>query len=542
MAATGRDLIISRDYLLTQKNKVVTTDRPSDLLSDKKGMYAFNLMAMLLGVDGSTWLEDKAAFPQESVNQTDLYRPTVDFTPKFGFMNDPNGLIWDGSVYHLYFQHETEKVVAGSPRWGHATSNDLLHWVQGPTAIDISPDGEGNAFSGSCVYDRNNTSGLWSAGEPGGLVAIYTRAFGANQSQWVASSHDGGKTFVDYPLNPVIDIGSDQFRDPDVKWHAETKRWIMSVAKSREHKIAFYSSPDLLHWQHESDFGPSGTVGIDYECPDIFYVDGKWVLLVSVNPGAPQGGSATQYFVGDFNGTVFTPTTTVTNWLDFAKDNYAGKLWTDMPGGEAVYITWLGNWQYCQKTPTAQEGWRSAMSLPRTLRLEPDQFGNLKLYQQPRGIEALRRNSTSMAPSANSSQYYSLPADGNAVEVVLTANMSSPEGNGYFEMRIENQGGEFVSIGYDVSSTSLWIDRGHLSGFSNPFFTDKFSTALGETTILDLRVVFDRSTLEVYAMNGLHTATLAVFPRDPLTHISVSGEGIANNATGMLYTLQKCIG
>ncbi len=239
----------------------------------------------------------------------ELYRPQFHFTPSQHWMNDPNGLVYHRGEYHLFFQHNPFGSTWGHMSWGHAVSRDLVHWEQLPVAI---PElGDEKVFSGSAVVDKENTSGLGTAREPA-MVAVYTAARPGSQAQSLAYSTDRGRTWKRYAGNPVLDIGSGEFRDPKVFWYAPERKWVMVVAKALEHKVQLYSTPDLKTWTHMSDFGPANATGGAWECPDLFplAVDGdprrtKWVMLVSLNPGAIAGGSGMQYFVGDFDGTTF---------------------------------------------------------------------------------------------------------------------------------------------------------------------------------------------------------------------------------------------
>ncbi|WP_405730637.1 GH32 C-terminal domain-containing protein [Streptomyces sp. NBC_01537] len=268
------------------------------------------------------------------------YRPQFHFTPAENWMNDPNGLIWYKGQYHLFFQYNPSGNSWGNMSWGHAVSTDLVHWKQLPVAVP--QDDQEMIFSGSVVLDKNNTTGIGTRKNPP-LVAIYTsyqKATGI-QEQALAYSTDGGTKWTKYSGNPVLDINSPNFRDPKVFWYAPTRSWLMAVALSDQHKISFYSSPDLKHWTHQSDFGPTGATGGAWECPDLFPlpVDGdprktKWVLAVNLNPGSIAGGSGAQYFVGDFNGKKFTaddtgaytpPSGTVLQ--DFESGSYAN--WTN---------------------------------------------------------------------------------------------------------------------------------------------------------------------------------------------------------------------
>ncbi len=239
------------------------------------------------------------------------FRPQFHFTPARNWMNDPNGLVFHEGEYHLFFQHHPRRRTWGTISWGHAVSTDLVHWRELPVAIPAARDE--SVWSGSVVVDHRNTTGFGTSGTPA-MVAIYTAADPRRhsvQSQALAYSLDRGRTWTRYADNPVLEFGEDEFRDPKVFWHGPTERWIMPVALALRRKVRLYSSPDLKRWTLESEFGPQGAISGVYEVPDLFAleVDGRqrWVLVVSVTPGAPSGGSGTQYFLGDFDGRRFTP-------------------------------------------------------------------------------------------------------------------------------------------------------------------------------------------------------------------------------------------
>lgn len=252
------------------------------------------------------------------------YRPQLSFSPARNWMNDPNGLLYYKGVYHLFFQYNPKDEVWGNMSWGHATSTDLVHWTQQPVAIPQSFNAQGQStediFSGSAVVDTYNTTGLGTRKNPA-MVAIYTSSYpsanpkyGGLQAQSLAYSLDAGKTWKKYAGNPVLNINNANFRDPKVFWYAPAHEWRMVVVRALDHVVAIYSSKNLKQWTHLSDFGPAGATGGAWECPDLFpmELDGnphriKWVMAVSINPGGINGGSAGQYFVGNFNGTTFTP-------------------------------------------------------------------------------------------------------------------------------------------------------------------------------------------------------------------------------------------
>jgi len=331
---------------------------------------------------------DQSIVSAENLDE-EFYRPNYHFTPKANWMNDPNGMFYLNGTYHLYFQHYPDDNVWGPMHWGHATSKDLIQWKEQPIAL--YPDELGLIFSGSAVVDKENTSGFGKDGIAP-VVAIYTyhnmdgeKAGDIDfQTQGIAYSLDEGMTWTKYSDNPVIkNPGIKDFRDPKVIWDNQTNKWIMSLAAGN--KIMFYSSANLIDWTLESEFGADkGEHGGVWECPDLFpmKLEGsettKWVLLVSINPSGPNGGSATQYFIGDFDGHNFVLDKDFEKqlqqknsiWLDYGRDNYAGVTWSNIPesDGRHLFIGWMSNWDYARDVPTYK--WRSTMTIARELKLK----------------------------------------------------------------------------------------------------------------------------------------------------------------------------
>lgn len=304
------------------------------------------------------------------------FRPQIHFSQPSNWMNDPNGMIYFNNKYHLFYQYYPGSLVWGPMHWGHAISTDLIHWQNLPVAL--YPDSLGYIFSGSIVPDIHNTSGFGKDGKIA-LVAIFTHhdpikeKEGTNtfQNQSIAYSIDEGKNWIKFSGNPIVhNPGIKDFRDPKVFWYEPQKKWIMTLATMD--KITLYSSPDLKNWIKESEFGKSvGAHGGVWECPDLFPItyNGKiiWVLIVSINPGGYNTGSATQYFTGNFDGKQFKPYDTNTKWLDYGPDEYAGVTWNNTRN-KRIFIGWMSNWQYATEVPTTP--WRSAMTIARTLNLK----------------------------------------------------------------------------------------------------------------------------------------------------------------------------
>ncbi len=355
-----------------------------------------------------------------STDTLEQYRPIYHFTPPEQWMNDPNGMVYYEGEYHLFYQHYPDSNVWGPMHWGHAVSEDLVHWDRLPIAL--YPDSLGYIFSGSAVIDKNNTSGLGTEENPP-MVAIYTyhdaekAETGAidYQTQGIAYSTDRGRSWTKYQQNPVIpNPGIEDFRDPKVFWYAAQEKWVMTLAVSNH--VSFYSSPDLKSWTKESEFGQEwGSHAGVWECPDLFPItvegteEEKWVLLLSINPGGPNEGSATQYFVGDFDGKTFTLDDAFQEdvrdengvWLDYGPDNYAGVTWANVSDddGRRLFMGWMSNWHYGQEVPTY--AWRSAMTVPRTLELVNLPVG-LRVTSKPvEELHALRQSTQSLEATSH---------------------------------------------------------------------------------------------------------------------------------------------
>ncbi|TKR26640.1 glycoside hydrolase family 32 protein [Cellulomonas hominis] len=447
-------------------------------------------------------------------------RPQAHFTARDTWLNDPNGLVFHDGVWHLFFQNNPSGSTWGNISWGHAVSRDLVSWTELPVAIAATS--EEMVFSGSAVVDAHNTSGLAGAGETA-LVAVYTSSYTAHserpgiQAQSLAYSVDDGATWHRYAGNPVLDIGSGEFRDPKVFWHGgDDGRWIMVAVEATEHRVAIYSSPNLVDWSLESRFGPAHATGGVWECPDLFPLrvrgtdEEKWVLVVSLNPGGIAGGSGTQYFVGDFDGTAFTPDRVVEDggiedydWLDHGPDYYAGVSFSGAPGGRRVTIAWASNWAYANSTPT--EPWRSAMSLARSLDLVRCADGRLRVAQSP------VLPSPDDLPDGVLVHRLVVPTrPGERSEIALTAG--------------DPASAERVQIVLDGSSRTLTCDRtaGGDTGF-HADFPGSFQAPLQGAQLTDLTIVVDGCVVEVYADGGLATVTMLVFPSAPLTEVSLEG-------------------
>ena len=515
------------------------------------------LLALLLGAATLTHAQPAAQGPARTPaeNYNEPLRPQVHFSPAHHWMNDPNGPIFFGGEYHLFYQSNPAGDTPGNVSWGHAVSPDLLHWRELPIAIPATPTEQ--AFTGSVVIDEHNTSGLCQP-EKLCLVAIYTAHHDATggrpqrEAQALAVSQDNGLTWQRYAGNPVLDLNLPNFRDPSVSWSRKTNSWLMAVALPDNHQVLFFTSPDLKRWTKLSTFGPAGaTTQLDpkaqWECPTLLHLGpengtgtGLWALKVGLNPGALQGGSGEQYFLGNFDGKTFTqdPRSGSHGWTDYGKDSYCSIPFNNRPGFRIV-IGWMDNWQYADKLPTSP--WRGQMTLPHML-FEHETPNSVSLLQdliveplrigKPHPIrhtipvrEFLPEILTpgDMAPSlANTT---------SPVEFLLRLN---PADASHIGVRFFSDLYHYVEVAFSLVDKTLTVDRTHAGGLPMSFlgpiapsvddlgsdvgppeppgFTTKTSAPIDPKLPLDLHIVIDRSSIEVLAQDGTISITNLLLP------------------------------
>ena len=439
------------------------------------------------------WKEIKFSNEFDTTNR-EKFRPAYHHTPQYGWMNDPNGMFYKDGEWHLYYQYNPYGSLWENMTWGHSVSKDLVHWEALPLAIEA--DAIGTIFSGSCVVDKDNTAGFGK----NTVIAFYTSA-GEAQTQSMAYSTDGGRTFNKYEKNPVVTFNAPDFRDPKVFWYEGTHRWIMMLAVGQEMQI--WSSANLKDWQKESSFGSEyGNHGGVWECPDMLKIEDKWVLICNINPGGPFGGSATQYFIGDFDGKKFTCESMpkVTKWLDYGKDHYATVSFSNAPEGRTVVMAWMSNWQYANQVPTRQ--FRSANSIARDLGLFKD------------GEETY----VSVIPSKEN-----LAMRGNKVKNPTATCEIVVDVKGSMELTLSNAKGEQVVMNYDSQKQTFAMDRTKSGDMS---FSEAFpivTVAPTHGNMKQLRLFIDNSSIEAFAGDGKMAMTNLVFPSEPYNIIKVKG-------------------
>lgn len=480
--------------------------------------------------DDACWANMTLADSFDTTNR-EKYRPVYHHTPLYGWMNDPNGMFYKDGIWHLYYQWNPYGSKWQNMTWGHSSSKDLVTWEHHPAAIEAN--GLGAVFSGSSVVDTENTAGFGKDA----IVSLYTSA-DVSQVQSLAHSNDNGQTFDIYPGNPLITLESEA-RDPNMFWDAANRRWVLSLAHALDHEMLFFTSPDLKEWTLQGAFGKGiGAQDGVWECPDLFKLkvggtnEEKWVLVCNINPGGPFGGSATQYFVGDFDGKTFKADTDAngnipTKWMDYGKDHYATVSWSDAPDNRRTLIGWMSNWQYAAEVPTLQ--FRSANTLPREAGLFKGADGQLYLSSAPapellklRGKETVSVRKKSVGKKVSE---YALPASNSGVcEILLDLDCRKAEA---VDVKIANKAGEYVTLKYDPSEHTLSFDRRN-SGtvdFSQDFPAVTVAPTFDNGKKVSLRIFIDKSSMEVFGNNGKFVMTNLVFPTNPYSSISVNAEG-----------------
>lgn len=481
----------------------------------------------------------------EDLKQSDVYdfkydeqfRPIYHFSPRYGWTNDPNGMVYFDGTYNLYYQHNPYGSMWGNMSWGHATTTDLVNWKQ--EAVAIRPDSLGAIFSGSAVVDYNNTAGFGK----NAMIAIYTSS-GTTQTQSIAYSTDGGLTYKKYDHNPVlIDPNYIDFRDPKVFWHTASNQWIMSLATTQV--ITFYSSPNLKDWTKLSDFGTGiGDHGGVWECPDLFPLNyngqTKWVLLVSINPGGPNGGSATQYFIGDFDGKTFkADDLPYPLWIDYGRDNYAGVTWADAPNNRRIFIGWMSNWDYTNFAPTMN--FRNGMTIPRELSLANN------------GKHVVLRN----APVKETDKLRAVAPvvlNNVAVDKTYTIDKLLDENNGAYELEmtikpqqakvvsfaLENSKNENISFKFDIASETFSVDRSKsgIIDFANNFASDNIKAPLVKKDAYTIRLLVDKASTEIFINDGDLVQTNTVFPAEPYNRLTFNVDGQASIENIKIYKIK----
>lgn len=482
---------------------------------------------------------------------TDPYRPVYHFTAPQNWINDANGLVYSNGQYQLFYQYNPFSANPGHLSWGHAASSDLLRWTHLPVALTEYKGADGSntmIFSGSAVIDKDNTSELFPAAKADNLVAFYTGhvergGVTVAQHQNLATSQDGGLTWQRYAGNPVLNIGSKEFRDPKVFWYAPQQKWVMATVKADQQLVYLYESKNLKNWTFLSRWGRAGDTVREWECPDLFElpVPGggtKWVLLISSgNPTEQFRGQ--QYFLGQFDGRKFTPDQAYdeATYLDFGKDFFAGVTFNNAPNNRRILVGWANNWAYARDVPTGTQ-WRGSFAVPRELSLRRTAQG-LVLIQQPvaelrqMGKATVNLKNQTLKPGAAG---YEVPFRGESYDLELTLKPGPAK---VLTLNVLQSEAERTALRYDVARQELTLDRTQSGnvGF-NPLFASTRETAKVplQSGLLHLRLLVDKSVVEVFAQNGETTLTDLVFPRQHTGRITLTAEGGAARITTLRLT------
>jgi fructan beta-fructosidase len=460
------------------------------------------------------------------------FRSAYHFSPPYGWTNDPNGMVYYAGEYHLFYQHNPQGVKWGNMSWGHAVSTDLVHWGHLPVAL--FPDSLGDIFSGSAVVDENNTAGFQQGSEKT-LLAFYTyNKEGYGQTQALAYSNDKGRTWTKYAQNPVLrpDSGKPDFRDPKVFWYAAENKWVMVLAVGSV--VEFYSSKNAKDWTYESTFGNSyGNHDGVWECPDLFYIPlsggqrGAWILLVNNSRNDENSGraSATQYFVGNFDGKTFTSESPAqnepANWLDRGNEHYALVTWSNAPGNRKIGIAWMNNWEYANEIPG--KNFRGTMSIPRELTLAHENGRYLLKNYPVKEIESLRVEKTEFSniQITDNRVTKNLPPSG-AYELLMNIEKQSAQKFGF---TLKNSKDEKAIIAFDFKNNQFSVDKTK-SGITD--FSDKFPAITIASIVAkneyQLRILVDRCSIEAFLDGGEVSMTNLVFPNEPYRTIEFFSE------------------
>ncbi|MCY0976657.1 glycoside hydrolase family 32 protein [Chryseobacterium wangxinyae] len=491
----------------------------------------------------ATFYSGLNAQSDSKTSEEQLYRPNYHFTPQKGWMNDPNGMFYLNGTYHLFFQYTPFQSVPDFSKmhWGHAISKDLIKWEE--LAPALAYDEKGAIFSGSAVVDKDNTSGFGD-GKNIPVVAIFTyhdmkkEQAGAidAQSQAIAYSLDNGKTWTKYSNNPVLkNPGIKDFRDPKVFWDAKRKQWVMGLAaQDRQH---FYASKNLKDWTFLSEFGKDfGGHGGVWECPDLFPIkvegtnEEKWVLIVNINPGGPNGGSAAQYFVGDFDGKTFKMDDVFTKqlekekvvWLDWGRDNYASVSFDNVPDNKRVIIGWMSNWDYSPNVPT--EKWRGSSTIPREVILKRSKEGYILKNIPVSQLKNYKGKAVKKEINLVSDKKLISKGEIDLSKAVIDVDFKKMT-KGVYNFALKNSLGEKVIFGIDNNKQELFIDRtkSGKTDFKNNF-ADRISKAPLSKSYQNatIKIVLDKTSIEIFFNNGEKVMTEIFFPNESFSELSLS--------------------
>jgi fructan beta-fructosidase len=344
----------------------------------------------------------------------------------------------------------------------------------------------------------------------------------------------------------VLEHPDPDFRDPNVFWYEPGEKWVMTVALPTQHTVQFYESTNLKEWSLLSTFGPAGATGGIWECPALFRapVEGasdstQWTLQVDLNPGAVAGGSGAQYFLGDFDGTTFTPREgeleIAPRWVDYGTDFYAAIPWNNVPAddGRALWLAWMNNWTYAQSIPTAP--WRSAQTIPRSVQIR-DIDGTPRLTQRPvRELRRLRTDSVSLGARPVAPGTTALGPEGVSGRTLEIRAEFAPGDAETVGLAVREGAGERTVVGYDAAADSVFVNRRDAGAddFHEAFPARDGAPLAPRNGRVALHVFVDHSSVEVFANDGARVLTHRIFPAPESDGVSLVAEGGTARLVGL---------
>jgi levanase/fructan beta-fructosidase len=484
----------------------------------------------------------------------DDYRPVFHFVPEKNWMNEPNGLIKIGSIWHLFYQHNPTANVWGNLNWGHATSSDLVHWTHEPLAITSENGIE--AFTGTSYYDAENTSGLGTSDNPP-YLAWYTGYFPSNgtQDQRLAFSIDAGETWTKFEGNPVISAAQEaphdatgglEARDPKVFFHADSGKWIMVLAHGGQNKMSFWTSVDAKRWSWASDLTSTQVPGLPsavkgWGVPDMFEVPvhgtdkSTWVLIFTPAEGSPAGGNGVLALTGSFDGTVFhpNPVNVSTLWLDYGRDFDGALSWENLPDSDGHRILAAISNSYGANPPT--NTWKGMLSFPRTLSLHQSQTGQYFLQQPVSNLDTV---STPLVSVKNQTiapgQVLLSSVRGTALDIRIAFSANAGT---VLSLAVRKAGSQETVIQYRQSDATLSVDR-TTSGLTSydPAAGGVHTAPLrpDASGVVQIRALVDTCSVEVFGGQGEVVISDLIFPDETSDRLALQVIG----GTAVLRSLE----
>jgi len=463
-----------------------------------------------------------AAPDPATADATDEYRAQYHFTVPDHWKNDPQRPVFVDGKFHYYYlynaDYDADPTANHGTAWRLATSYDGVVFADQGVAAPKKTNANYDLWSGSAVVDTNDTAGF-GAGAVGMLVTQMdhpTPEQQANargpQAQFLWYSTDGGRNFRPYGEQPVIpNDGRADFRDPKVVWDPDRERWVALIAE--RDRVSFYTSPDLKTWTRTWEYVNPGIGTI--ECPDLFPIradDGtlKWVFGVSANGYATGEPATFAYWTGTFDGTSFLFDHAAPQWLDHGFDWYGAVTWEDpaAPLDRRYAVGWMNNWDYAHSTPTwAADGFNGTDSITRELRLK--RYGpSYSLVSQPvAALENIATTRTSLG-DVTVDGFLPLTYRGDAYQLEADVTWQTATNVG-LQLRRSDDGSRHADVG--VTGEYAYLNRGQTGYPAGTWKTESRTPFDGDAGTVHLRILVDRTTIEVFVDDGRYVHSSQVF-------------------------------